>query len=35
MQVSIAVEADRTPWLTVETIKLGRVPAETPRAGGG
>ncbi len=35
MRVSIAVEADRAQWLTVETIKLGRIVAEKPRAGGG
>jgi hypothetical protein len=35
MRVSIAVEADRAQWLTVETIKLGRIVAEKPPVGGG
>lgn len=33
LRVSIAVETDRPAWLTVETIKLGRVVVATPAAG--
>lgn len=35
MRVSVSVESDHATWLTVQTIKLGRIVAEKPVPKGG